>query len=302
VTPLRASRNRARRLALAPALAAVAVLATTGAAAAATPAGSTGATGADGASAPTAPNTSLSSNWAGYAVTGRGSHVRHFTYVAGSWVAPAVTCTPGQSTYSAFWVGIGGVRQTTRRLEQTGTEADCTRAGTARYSAWYELVPHASVRLRLAIAPGDLIRASVRISGARVTLEIVDRTTGARATKHLRFPHPDTTSAEWIAEAPSSCNGAGRCVALPLSDFGRVSFTDASVTTRRGQHGTIRGASWAAQAISLTELPGSGQTRTVLDPRSQVTAAPTVLTDGSTSFTVTWSAQSPPGPPPGPSA
>ena len=114
-----------------------------------------------------------------------------------------MTCTPGQRTYSAFWLGIGGMRASSRRLEQAGTEADCTRAGTARYSAWYELVPHASVPLRLTIAPGDEISASVRISGARVTLSVVDRTTGASATKHLQFPHSDTTSAEWIAEAPS---------------------------------------------------------------------------------------------------
>ena len=69
-----------------------------------------------------ASNSAVSSNWAGYAVTGRPGGVRHFNGVAGSWVQPAVSCTPGSDAYSAFWIGLGGLSQSSRKLEQTGTE------------------------------------------------------------------------------------------------------------------------------------------------------------------------------------
>ena len=270
---------------------AAALLTGTFAAIAATATGAAAAT-ATGVTPPPAAGTSISSNWAGYAITANGPHVRHFTNVVGSWVQPAVTCTPGRSTYSAFWVGIGGERETSRRLEQTGTEADCTRSGSAHYSAWYELVPHASAPLKLAIAPGDRITASVKISGAHVTLTLANETSGATAIKHVRFPHSDTTSAEWIAEAPSSCDGSGNCVPLPLSNFGNVSFANAAAKTRKGLKGSIASPRWASHAISLAESRGSAQTRTVRDPSSVVTATPSVLAAAGTSFTVSWGQQS----------
>ena len=46
----------------------------------------------------------------------------------------------GSATYSSVWVGLGGYAQTSRALEQIGTEADCSAAGQATYSAWFEVV------------------------------------------------------------------------------------------------------------------------------------------------------------------
>lgn len=53
-------------------------------------------------------NTAQSSNWAGYAVHRSGVT---FTRVTGEWTAPQATCTAGQATYSAVWVGIGGLQR-----------------------------------------------------------------------------------------------------------------------------------------------------------------------------------------------
>ena len=66
----------------------------------------------------------VSSNWAGYVVK---SHVS-FERVVGAWTQPAAVCT-GQATHSAFWVGLGGYSRDSTKLEQTGTEADCTATG-----------------------------------------------------------------------------------------------------------------------------------------------------------------------------
>ena len=107
---------------------------------------------------------SVSSNWSGYAVSGAS-----FSSVSGSWTQPAATCTSG-NTSAAFWVGLGGNSDGSQALEQIGTSSDCSANGTAVYSAWYELVPAASVPIKLKLAAGNKLRASVKVSGSNITL------------------------------------------------------------------------------------------------------------------------------------
>src|SRR5947209_25549 len=101
-------------------------------------------------------DTSASANWAGYAVHHPGIS---FRTVSASWTQPTAACTPGNPTYSAYWVGLGGFSATSRALEQIGTETDCNFAGDAVLSAWYELVPAPSTPIRLAVRPGDAVTA-----------------------------------------------------------------------------------------------------------------------------------------------
>jgi hypothetical protein len=199
---------------------------------------------ATSASADVAPQASVSQNWAGYVAGGT-----QFSSVSGSWVQPAAKCGTGQ-TYSAFWVGLGGSGDQSSSLEQTGTQSDCTADGGTDYYAWYELVPAAPVRLDLAIQPGDHIAAKVDVSGTNVTVSLTDQTTGQSATKTLQMSDPDTSSAEWIAEAPSACDGSGSCQPLPLADFGTVEFTSATATAN-GHTGTISDSNWTAQPVAL---------------------------------------------------
>jgi hypothetical protein len=189
----------------------------------------------------------VSQNWAGYVAGGT-----QFSSVSGSWVQPSAKCGSGQ-TYSAFWVGIGGSSNQSSGLEQTGTQADCTADGGAEYYAWYELVPAAPVKLDLAIKPGDHISAKVSVSGSNVTVLMSDQTTGQSTSKTLQMDNPDTSSAEWIAEAPSACDGSGAsgsCQTLPLADFGTVQFTSATATAN-GHTGTISDPAWSAQPVQL---------------------------------------------------
>jgi len=302
----RALQPAARALAL---LVAGALAASFTAAADASATGATGTTGASGATGATGPagapsvaNPSISLNWAGYAISGGSAVARHFKHVSGSWVAPAVTCTPGSTTYSAFWVGLGGLSEKSTGLEQTGTEADCDANGVAHYSAWYELVPAGPVTLKLAIAAGDTVSAAVSVHGIRVTIRLVDDTSGASIVKHLRLAHPDTSSAEWIAEAPSTCDARRSCTALPLTDFGTVDFSNAAARTARGVAGSISDSSWLAHAIALDESSGPGSGARFLGPATLVTAVPTILEDSGSSFAVNWAEASPTyGPGGGPS-
>jgi peptidase A4-like protein len=239
-----------------------------------------------------------STNWAGYAVTTVDPEATPpsptdptppatpptFTSVSGRWVQPAVTCTKPRATFSAFWVGIGGFSPTSQALEQVGTTADCTTAGKARYSMWYELVPAPSVTIKFKVFPGNAIAASVKVNGTRVTLQIRNLTRRTNFTKTFTVAAPDTSSAEWIAEAPSGCNAAGQCRQLPLARFRTVTFTQASATTSDGHAGTISDPTWFPTTINLEDVASGafpGQT-----PISG--ALPSPLTTTGASFAVAY--------------
>jgi hypothetical protein len=231
----------------------------------------------------------MSQNWSGY-VAGDSSGSTQFSSVSGSWVQPSAKCTSSDS-YSAFWVGLGGSGQS-QSLEQTGTQADCV-GGQTQYYAWYELVPSAPVKLDLAINPGDHISAKVTVNGTNVTVSLSDQTTGASATKTLQMDSPDTSSAEWIAEAPSSCDGSGSCQPLSLANFGTVNFSNATATAN-GHTGSINDSNWTAQPVQLssaatsmgfasTDSSGAG---------SSAGAQPSGLSSDGSSFSVSWQSDS----------
>jgi hypothetical protein len=200
---------------------------------------------------PASAATAVSSNWSGYSVTGAS-----FKRVTGSWVQPTATCSSAsRSTASAFWVGLGG-GSSSSSLEQVGTEADCLDSGKVSYSAWYELVPDASVKVKLAAAAGDRISASVAVHGTTVTVKLANLTRHTRFSKTLRMTSPDVSSAEWIAEAPSALTPGG-ATELALTDFGTVRFSSASATATSGHTGTISDGAWTPTAVAL-ETNGSG--------------------------------------------
>jgi Peptidase A4 family len=195
------------------------------------------------------PRHATSQNWAGYAVT---SSTSSFRRVLGAWTQPAVDCTTApQRTYSAFWVGLGGFKKTSRALAQTGTLASCDAHGKAHYRSWYELVPAPPISVAMTINPGDTIAASVTLYGHLVTLHLRDRTTGKHFAKTTRVKNPDGSSAEWIAEAPSLCDSAGHCPTLPLADFANVTFSSALATTPDRDEGTISDPRFHATALTL---------------------------------------------------
>jgi Peptidase A4 family len=254
----------------------------------------TGLSAASAGAATSAASEQVSENWAGYVVGGSDGNTQ-FSNVSGSWVQPTSKCASGQDD-AAFWVGIGGSSAqsssygsllgdgSSTSLEQIGTEGNCTGNGT-QYYAWYELVPAAPVQLNLTIRPGDHITASVGVNGSSTVFSLKDETTGQSFTKTVQSPNPDTSSAEWVAEAPSQCDGSGSCTPLPLSDFGTVDFTNATATAN-GHTGTISDSNWTAQPIAL----GSDGTYDIGYGSSQNTAgaSPSSLSSDGSSFSVTW--------------
>lgn len=161
--------------------------------------------------------TFTSTNWSGYAVTGKG-----FTYAKGSWVVPTATCTGVKADqYAATWAGLDGFSSTDAHVEQIGTDSDCVKT-TPNYYAWYEFYPAGGFEiLSVPVKPGDKMSAEVSYDAttAAFSAKITDVTTGKSFIKSGKDTGAARSSAEWITEAPASAS-TGQI--LPMSDFGTV--------------------------------------------------------------------------------
>jgi hypothetical protein len=228
---------------------------------------------------------STSTNGSGYAVTGK-----TFTDVKGSWVQPTANCSAttasptngkgngnghggghggggggqSQSTYSSCWVGLDGYSANT--VEQTGTDADCSGA-TPVYYGWYEFYPAFPVNFSDPVSPGDVINAEVSVAGGTVTITLQDATKGWTQQATQSSAGYSLSSAEWVAEAPSS----GKV--LPLANFGTVNFSNAGATGG-GKTGSISAFTYDP----MTMVTSTGQTK----------AAPSGLSNRGSAFSVTW--------------
>jgi Peptidase A4 family len=203
-------------------------------------------------------------NWAGYVATG------HFASVAGAWTQPAVTC-PAKNGLAAFWVGLDGSSRSDPTVEQIGTDSDC-RGGRQSSFAWFELYPSPMVALNRAVypvRPGDTLSAAVYVYGSGYLLRLVDA--GRWAFSTVQFPSARTrnASAEWIAEAPSSCTLAS-CRIVRLADFQVVGFTGSEADGRPV-------SSLAYSRITMTAKGGN-----------RVKAATSGLSASGSSFWVVW--------------
>jgi hypothetical protein len=227
-----------------------------------------------------------SSNWAGYADTND-----TFNSVASSWTEPTVNCANsnsglngllslpsllgGPGAASAFWVGLDGYNSTS--VEQLGTDSDCD-SGTPSYYAWYEMYPNPSVTLpsQYPVQPGDQMTALVAANsaGTSYTLSIKDATAGWTFSTTQTGSGFARSSAEVIAEAPSSCSILF-CSEVPLADFGQINYSGSSVINSAGTKGSL--ASFNANEITMSD---NGTTL----------ATPSSLSSDGSSFSVAWNA------------
>ena len=216
---------------------------------------------------------STSENWAGYSASSPGAS---FVDVKGTWSEPAVDCATSGPSASGFWVGLGGLPGSTA-LEQIGTAADCDAGGESTYYAWFELLPAPPTPITVEVDPGDTISAEVRAEGTTITLQLEDVTKGQSFSTQATVDRPDLGSAEWIAEAPSSCSmfNPNGCTIRPLSNFGTLAFRAGSATVA-DHTGPISDPAWSADQVQLVAATG--------EPVARVSD---LAPDGS-SFTVTW--------------
>ncbi|MGC9260506.1 MAG: G1 family glutamic endopeptidase [Phycisphaerae bacterium] len=210
--------------------------------------------------------TTTSSNWAGYADVAT-SASESFSSVSGQWTVPTVTGSSfGSGSYSAFWVGLDGYSSST--VEQIGIGADVI-GGRAEYYAWYEMYPSDAYEIPLNITAGNAITASVSYVGNNKYDLLIDDLSTHRSYSTVQVSAAgQRSSAEWIAEAPSSSSGV-----LPLANFGTVTFSNAAATMD-GSAGSI--SSFSAVAINLVSS-------------SRLKATTSALNSAGTSFSVSTS-------------
>jgi len=203
-----------------------------------------------------------SSNWSGYADTGSS-----FSKVTATWTEPTPSCSSRTTSLAAFWVGIDGYSSSS--VEQDGTLIECYRRTTYQYT-WWEMYPTNAIQVvGSTLAAGDSITASVVRSGTSYTLAVTDSQHPADSfSKTETCSSCANTSAEWIAEAPSSSSGVE-----PLAQFSTWTESGATVT-----QGTTSGVISSFTDDEITMVDSSGATK----------ALPSALNSGGNGFTVTW--------------
>ncbi|MBV8597837.1 MAG: hypothetical protein JO017_03355, partial [Actinobacteria bacterium] len=184
--------------------------------------------------------TAVTPNWSGYVASAPGRTrlaYKHpyFTHVTGTWTVPRTKCSRKQgATSSTVWVGLGGY--TTRNQEEVGTDSNCTAAGKSQYYAWFELVPYLSYQtfpnIKDRVLAGDTVTGWVTVLSPRlVDLKLVNHTRGWTFEKKIDFASQDTSTADWVVEAPADCVRF-TCHEASLANFGKVTMHDISAVGR----------------------------------------------------------------------
>lgn len=209
-----------------------------------------------------------SGNWSGYADDN--TKGTKYSKVTGSWTEPKATCGSAQSL-AVFWVGIDGFSSQT--VEQDGTLIFCPGSGAAaQYFTWWEMFPSNAIQfVGSTVKPGDKIAASVVKTGTKYALKVTDSTTSGNSfstTQTCAAATCKDTSAEWIAEAPSSSAGQ-----FPLAKF----------TTWTLKSATVKGGTKTGKISSFAD-----DEITMVNSSSQVLAQPSALNSTGNSFKVTW--------------
>ena len=198
-----------------------------------------------------------STNWSGYA-----AHSTKYTSVTSTWREPGASCSLLNTTYAAFWTGLDGYASNS--VEQTGTLIECF-LGLAEQRAWYEFYPAAPVYFSDTLTAGDTIVSRVTsTSTGTFTLYLADVTRGWSHTVTQHNSSLARTSAEVIAEAPSSSSGV-----LPLANFGTVTFNSSYVNG-----GTLA----ASGPTPITMVTSTGTVKASVSP----------ISGSGTSFSATW--------------
>ena len=126
--------------------------------------------------------------------------------------------------------------------EAVGTNSNCSASGKTSYYAWFELVPYLSYRafpeIKDEVRPGDRITGLVRVIDPRlVELRLEDRTQGWTFMRKITFTSQDTSTAEWVVEAPAVCVRY-LCHEADLAHFDDVTIGSISESAHK-VHGTL---------------------------------------------------------------
>src|SRR5262249_3331495 len=140
------------------------------------------------------------------------------------------------------------------------------------YYAWFEFYPHPMFTInKLSVNPGDHMSAHVQYAQRQFTVMITNDTTGQSFSTSTRVNSAQRSSAEWVAEAPSSAGGI-----LPLAVFITVSYS--------GDTATVGGTTMAIGGFGTANF----YEITMVDDSGNPKAVPSMLGSDNSSFSVEW--------------
>lgn len=244
-------------------------------------------------------------NWSGYVAMSpkRSPGRRYFKSVTGTWTVPVAHCERAKGAQSStVWVGLGGYH--TGAQEEVGTDSNCTASGKPSYYAWFELVPYISYRafpkVTDKVFPGDTLTGLVRVlSPTLVELRLHDSTRGWTFMRKITYSSQDTSTADWVVEAPAKCVHY-RCHRANLANFGKVTMRNISATAR-GSSGTLTNPRWKVLPVRL--VPSKATVPTLIQSpsidkstvpirkghaKSPAGATPGQVSHNGKSFTLKW--------------
>ncbi len=218
----------------------------------------------------------ISPNWSGYVVTGRPGSRVSYSSATGTWKEPAVTCAHGdRGAFSTIAVGLGGYGADRQSAEQVGADANCGASGNPAYYAWFDLAPYPSHTIPQKVSPGDTLTATVSIIGTTrpplVEVQVTNVTRGWSYTRRISWVSagqfivapgeqnaggltaPASSSAEWLVEAPSTCQRLV-CAQASLANFSSVAMTKVSAVAG-GTTGTLADPDWKVTRLRLAPGP-----------------------------------------------
>ena len=169
---------------------------------------------------------------------------------------------------------------------------------TVSYYAWFEFYPSPMYQITsLSIKPGDEISANVAYTGSSgssgrgffsrqsstFTVTITDVTTGKSYTTTGTVNNAARSSAEHIAEAPSSYRGV-----LPLANFGTVNYGMDNTHVTATCYATVSGVNGP-----LGSFGSAVQQITMVTSKGVTKASPSALSTDGSSFSVSWASAGP---------
>jgi hypothetical protein len=246
----------------------------------------------------------VSPNWSGYVVSGSAAAPVTYSSVTGTWTVPKATCNAASTAggFSTVWIGLGGY--TTKNQEEVGTDSNCSTKDKPTYYAWFELVPFIAYNVPTndKVLAGDTITGTVNIlSTTLVQLQIQNQTRNWNFSRTITFSAQDTSTAEWISEAPASCLRFV-CGEANLANFGSVTMRSISAVGN-GATGALNNPSWTTIPIQLVpsklNIPSLAPEQTQAPPKAKASspagATPGPPSPDGSSFGITWVPVASPG-------
>jgi hypothetical protein len=214
---------------------------------------------------------STSNSLAGYAVSSSTPGV-YVSLVKGTFVVPKAMCVSGDTAPDYYLIGTGEL------TDGVGLKFSCS-GSTAHYAGVFDKVATLVVITAHTVSQGDKMVATMAINTIThsVTSTLKDATKGWKVSTTYTSPYQPIFDAFWILFRSSTT--------APLINFGtlKTSADSAKLGAHTGSLGSFLLVS--GDTVSMYDMTATSSSATL--------ASPSLITQTSSGFTITWKAAGP---------